>query len=66
MKRVLATVPRDAQLGQTKHRNVLRSSLFDRGDNVGQIIFPVDRGLVKCSGCDFDQLHLGNAGGGGE
>jgi hypothetical protein len=26
----------------------------------------VDRGLVECGGGDFDQLHLVNAGGGGE
>lgn len=66
MKGVFAAVSGDAELGQTKYGNFFGSSLLDRGDNIGQIIFPMDRGLVECGGGDFDQLHLGNAGGRGK
>ena len=57
VKGVLASVSRDAQLGQAKHADLALLRRFDRALDAIAVAVPIQGCLVENSGAEFNQFH---------
>ena len=58
MKRILAAIASDTQLGKAQERNARRPRLLKRGANVRDVMAPVERRLIQyCSG-NRNKIHI--------